>query len=104
MYAFVRVMLPPEPGVDLSQMTPEALAAHNARRENEYCLALLEQTGICVVPGSGFGQKPGTMHFRMTFLPPRAEIESLIDRLGSFHRSYVAPRNDPAGVAAMSRC
>ena len=29
-----------------------------------YCLELLRQTGVCVVPGSGFGQKEGTWHFR----------------------------------------
>lgn len=29
-----------------------------------YCLRLLEETGICVVPGSGFGQREGTYHFR----------------------------------------
>ena len=32
-----------------------------------YCFDLLESTGICVVPGSGFGQKPGTFHFRYPF-------------------------------------
>ncbi|NWS78831.1 ALAT2 aminotransferase, partial [Crotophaga sulcirostris] len=29
-----------------------------------FCIQLLEETGICVVPGSGFGQRPGTFHFR----------------------------------------
>ena len=29
-----------------------------------YATNLLEETGICVVPGSGFKQKPGTYHFR----------------------------------------
>lgn len=29
-----------------------------------YVKQLLEETGVCVVPGSGFGQKPGTFHFR----------------------------------------
>jgi len=29
-----------------------------------YCYQLLEETGICVVPGSGFGQREGTYHFR----------------------------------------
>lgn len=29
-----------------------------------YAFQLLENTGICVVPGSGFGQRPGTYHFR----------------------------------------
>ena len=29
-----------------------------------YCFQLLENTGMCVVPGSGFGQREGTYHFR----------------------------------------
>jgi alanine transaminase len=29
-----------------------------------YAFQLLENTGICIIPGSGFGQKPGTYHFR----------------------------------------
>lgn len=29
-----------------------------------YCMRLLEEMGICLVPGSGFGQKDGTYHFR----------------------------------------
>ena len=29
-----------------------------------FCLKLLEETGICIVPGSGFGRKDGTFHFR----------------------------------------
>lgn len=29
-----------------------------------FCMSLLEETGICVVPGSGFGQREGTYHFR----------------------------------------
>lgn len=33
-----------------------------------YCMKLLEETGICLVPGSGFGQKDGTYHFRYVAL------------------------------------
>ncbi|KAH9383379.1 hypothetical protein HPB48_024598 [Haemaphysalis longicornis] len=29
-----------------------------------YVMQLLENSGVCVVPGSGFGQVPGTYHFR----------------------------------------
>ncbi|KAF1795322.1 Pyridoxal phosphate-dependent transferase [Phytophthora cactorum] len=36
-----------------------------------YCTQMLDDTGIVVVPGSGFGQKEGTWHFRTTILPPR---------------------------------
>ena len=39
-----------------------------------YCMMLLEKTGVCVVPGAGFGQEPGTYHFRTTFLPAEKDI------------------------------
>jgi aspartate/methionine/tyrosine aminotransferase len=90
MYAFVRVELPPEPGVDVEAMSEHEREAYAAQRDTTYCLALLEETGICVVPGSGFGQLPGTLHFRTTFLPPREEIEELVSRLGEFHLRYTA--------------
>lgn len=35
-----------------------------------YCTELLENTGICTVPGTGFGQVEGTYHLRTTFLAP----------------------------------
>ncbi len=70
MYAFPRIDLPP--GVT----------------DDAYCLALLEETGICVVPGSGFGQDPGTMHFRTTILPPMSEIEAVVSRLAAFHVAF----------------
>ncbi|HET8541553.1 MAG TPA: aminotransferase class I/II-fold pyridoxal phosphate-dependent enzyme [Anaeromyxobacter sp.] len=74
MYAFPRITLPP--GVT----------------DDDYCLALLEETGICVVPGSGFGQDPGTMHFRTTILPPMSEIEAVVSRLGAFHVAFTRKR------------
>ena len=89
MYAFVRFELPPERGVDIASMSREERAAYEAKRDSDYCMALLEDTGICVVPGSGFGQRPGTLHFRTTFLPPQDEIEALVKKLKTFHEQYV---------------
>jgi alanine transaminase len=89
MYAFVSFRLPKERGVDVDTMPADERHAYEAGRDSDYCLALLEQTGICVVPGSGFGQRPGTFHFRTTFLPPRDEIESLVTRMKAFHLRYV---------------
>jgi aspartate/methionine/tyrosine aminotransferase len=74
MYAFPRVALPP--GVT----------------DAEWCMALLEETGICVVDGTGFGQAPGTAHFRTTILPPLDEIETVVRRIGEFHREFVRRR------------
>ena len=70
MYAFPSIVLPP------------------GRTDSDYAMALLEQTGICVVPGSGFGQAEGTAHFRTTILPPTDKIQKVVDALGEFHRSY----------------
>lgn len=71
MYAFPRITLP-------AGVTDE-----------EYCMALLEETGICVVPGSGFGQADGTAHFRTTILPPTAKLRQVVEKFGAFHEPYV---------------
>jgi alanine transaminase len=89
MYGFVRIELPPEPDVDVGAMTPEQRRQYEAKRDSDYCLRLLEETGVCVVPGSGLGQAPGTFHFRTTFLPSREEIEEVVRRLKEFHHRYV---------------
>lgn len=51
-----------------------------------YCTELLEKTGICCVPGNGFGQVPGTFHLRTTFLPPGTEW---IAQWTAFHEGFV---------------
>jgi len=70
MYAFPSIELPP------------------GSSDEEYCMALLEDAGVCVVAGSGFGQKPGTAHFRTTILPPTDQIEKVIDKIEAFHSRY----------------
>jgi aspartate/methionine/tyrosine aminotransferase len=70
MYAFPTITLPP--GVT----------------DVDYCMALLEETGICVVDGTGFGQRPGTWHLRTTILPPLDRIEEMVRRMGEFHARY----------------
>lgn len=52
-----------------------------------YALELLEETGICVVPGSGFGQKDGEHHYRLTCLCPG--VEEYVSALESFHKKFV---------------
>eukprot|EP00835_Amoeboradix_gromovi_P005750 NODE_576_length_6549_cov_0.390078.p5 type:complete len:136 gc:universal NODE_576_length_6549_cov_0.390078:4488-4081(-) len=50
-----------------------------------YCLELLENTGVCVVPGCGFGQAEGSFHFRATFLPAEEEFDGFIASIKKFH-------------------
>jgi aspartate/methionine/tyrosine aminotransferase len=89
MYAYVKFELPHKKGVDPKSMNEEERLKYEAKRDSDYCMALLEETGICVVPGSGFGQMPGTLHFRTTILPPRNEIEDLVRLIKDFHLNYV---------------
>jgi len=49
------------------KLPPKAIEKAKAKGQAPdayYAFQLLEKTGICIVPGSGFGQKPGTYHFR----------------------------------------
>jgi aspartate/methionine/tyrosine aminotransferase len=89
MYAFVKFELPDVKDIKVEQMTEAERFAYDSKRDAEYCMALLEETGICVVPGSGFGQLPKTMHFRTTFLPLKEDILTLVDKMKNFHISYI---------------
>ncbi|EEB08970.1 alanine aminotransferase [Schizosaccharomyces japonicus yFS275] len=46
----------------------ETAKAQGAEPDELYCMELLESTGICILPGSGFGQKENEFHIRTTFL------------------------------------
>lgn len=56
----------------------------------DYCMSLLETTGLCTVNGSGFGQKEGTHHLRIAFLPPKELLEKVLPRWIEFHNGYVS--------------
>lgn len=78
MYLFPRINLPPRAVEE---------AKRQGRKPDElYCLRLLEETGICVVPGEGFGQREGTLHFRTTFLAPGTDW---VGRMVGFHRDFL---------------
>jgi len=64
-------------------------AAKKAGKEPDafYALALLDETGICVVPGSGFGQKAGEYHYRLTCLCPG--VEEYVAALEKFHLGFM---------------
>jgi len=79
MYAFPKISIPEkafEKAVEL-KTTPD----------NLYALSLLEETGICVVPASGFGQKKGRVGFRTTFLHP--DTLKAIDLFAKHHEKFV---------------
>mmetsp|Transcript_15356 Transcript_15356/g.34413 ORF Transcript_15356/g.34413 Transcript_15356/m.34413 type:complete len:368 (-) Transcript_15356:100-1203(-) len=54
-----------------------------------YAVSLLKATGICVVPGSGFGQEKGRYGFRTTFLPSEEEMNGAVKRFGTHYKDFV---------------
>lgn len=83
MYLFPRVSMP-EPAIKESERRGYKCV------DVMYCMELLEETGVCVVPGSGFGQREGTFHFRTTFLPAEQDIERVIESMRKFHVGFMA--------------
>jgi alanine-synthesizing transaminase len=53
---------------------------------------LIERTGVVVVPGSGFGERPGTAHFRVVFLPPEEILRRAYDEIRGFVAAHLAAR------------
>jgi alanine-synthesizing transaminase len=58
--------------------------------DREFTMKLLEETQVLVVFGSGFGQKPGTAHFRVVFLPQMDVLAKSYDKLEEFMNKYYA--------------
>lgn len=57
--------------------------------DNHFVSELIKETGVVVVPGTGFGQVAGTNHFRLVFLPPEEVLEKAYNRIGEFFKKYV---------------
>ncbi|KAH9639672.1 hypothetical protein HF086_002498 [Spodoptera exigua] len=80
MYAFPRIELPAK--------AIEAAKAEKKAPDVFYAFKLLEETGICVIPGTGFGQCPGSYHFRTTILPQPKILQEMLDIFQSFHKKF----------------
>lgn len=57
--------------------------------DNKFVAGLIKATGVVVVPGTGFGQVPGTNHFRVVFLPNEEKLEKAYKNIGDFYRAYI---------------
>lgn len=52
--------------------------------DDRFVKELIRRTGVVVVPGSGFGQAPGTHHFRVVFLPPEDVLTRAYGKIIAF--------------------
>lgn len=86
MYAF--------PNVSIPKRAQEEAKSRGMHPDSFYALELLEKTGLCVVPGNGFGQRDGTFHFRLTILPPIEALKPLFERFKVFHQEFMQKYRD----------
>nr|CCA27196.1 unnamed protein product [Albugo laibachii Nc14] len=77
------------PRIRLSENAVQAAAKSSMAPDTYYCIQMLDKTGIVVVPGSGFGQRDGTFHFRSTILPPEDEVNEVIAKMSTFHLEFM---------------
>lgn len=81
MYAFPQFTLPPK-AIEAAKQAKQAPDVF-------YAFQLLENTGVCIVPGSGFGQQPGTFHFRTTILPQVDKLKIMLEKFQTFHQGFI---------------
>ena len=57
---------------------------HRPIDDATWCRELMRETAVVTVPGSGFGQREGTQHFRVVLLADVATIEEACDGIARF--------------------
>ncbi|MDH3403700.1 MAG: aminotransferase class I/II-fold pyridoxal phosphate-dependent enzyme [Acidobacteriota bacterium] len=55
----------------------------------EFCRKVVRETGVVIVPGSGFGALAGAGHFRLVFLPREDVLARALDRIVEVARALV---------------
>lgn len=58
----------------------------------DFCIELLKATGVIVVPGKGFGQKPGSHHFRIVICPQEDVLVKSFELIAEFYQQYKASK------------
>ena len=81
MYIFPNVTLPPK--------FVEEAAKIGKPADFLWAKYMLKEAGVCVVPGSGFGQKPGTYHFRTTFLADKDSLRDAVRRMKTVQEKII---------------
>lgn len=86
-------MLNSIPGVSCVAPTGAFYAFPRLQIEQEdelFVQELIKATGVVTVHGSGFGQRPGTKHFRIVFLPPEDTLRKAYGLIGQFISQFSA--------------
>ena len=79
------------PRLHFSQKFIDSALSQGKQPDFIYCMEMVDKTGIMTVPGSGFGQLPGTYHFRITNLVnPTSHMHKVLQNLKKFNDDFMA--------------
>ena len=76
------------PSIQMPEGALKAAEEQGLSPDTLYSLSLLEKTGICVVPASGFGQEEGRFGFRTTFLPKEEEMKKAVQLIKEHYENF----------------
>jgi alanine-synthesizing transaminase len=62
---------------------------HMEHSDSQFVNGLIKATGVVVVPGSGFGQVPGTHHFRVVFLPDEIILTKAYNNIADYYVKFL---------------
>ncbi len=86
-------MLNEIPGVSCVKPTGAFYAfprLHTDKNDAQFVTGLIRERGVVVVPGSGFGQVPGTQHLRVVFLPNEQILAKAYQAIAEEYKKYTA--------------
>ncbi|OQY30038.1 MAG: aminotransferase [Candidatus Cloacimonetes bacterium 4572_55] len=61
---------------------------HTDKSDSDFVKGLIKEHGVVTVPGSGFGQIPGTRHIRVVFLPPEEVLKEAYEKIGDYYEKF----------------
>ena len=76
------------PSIQIPNGAIMAAEAQGIPPDTLYAVDLLQETGICVVPASGFRQAAGRFGFRTTFLPPEQEMRDAVNVIATHYQMF----------------
>lgn len=65
-----------------------AYASIEVKDDTHFCNELIKNTGVVVVPGSGFGKKENSNYFRYVILPDEKTLERAFKTISVFYDQY----------------
>jgi alanine-synthesizing transaminase len=60
----------------------------DVKDDNDFTTELNKETGEVIVHGEGFGQKPGSHHFRIVILPNEDILKEAFEKIAEFYEKY----------------